>query len=94
MHISSETRAALRKVVESEGVNLANSAFGEGASPKFRMIRAGVEAILQPGHRTGATAVAQHAMRRLVYGAWLATNGRAYLAGEAKDTYVLLRQDR
>ncbi len=83
MHISSETISALRQIIESEGVNLANSVFGEGASPKFRTIRAGVEAILQPGHRATATAVAQHAMRRLVYGAWVATNGRDYLAGES-----------
>jgi len=83
LHISPETRNTLRDLIQSEGVNLANSVFGEGASPKLRIIRAGVEAILQPGHSSTATAIAQHAMKRLVYGAWTVSNGREYLAGES-----------
>lgn len=93
LHISSETLLALEEVVKALGQSIrANHIFGEGASPKFRSIRSGIEAILEPRQRPTADQIGKHEMRRLVYGAELADNCQAVLTGqESKPKYYFRR---
>ena len=82
LHISRETLAALEAVLEANNITLrANHIFGEGASPKFRSVRAGIEALLVPRQRSTADTIGRHEMKRLVFGATLASNARDVLSG-------------
>jgi hypothetical protein len=82
LHISRLTLQALEEAAGIEDNTLVSHTFGEGASPKLRTVRAGVKSILEPGQDETAKEVMRHANNRLVYGAWLATNGPAIFRGE------------
>ena len=82
LHISPETLVALEDVVLAQGKALrSNHIFGEGASPKFRSVRTGIEAILESNQRGTADVVGKHEMKRIVFGANLATNFLDVLSG-------------
>ena len=81
LHISRLTLQCLEEVENEGGVSLINNIFGEGPSPKLRLIRQGITDIFEPGQRDVLDELTKHSMGRLVYGAWLAVNGRAYLNG-------------
>ena len=81
LHIGRDTVTALDELLTLIGNRRANHVFGEGASPKFRKIRAGIEETLEAGVRDSVDAVARHEMRRIVYGAWLTENGREMTSG-------------
>lgn len=83
LHIGPDTVAELERLVMATGTPRANHIFGEGASPKMRTIRAGFEALLESDQRASIDALAKHEMRRIVYGAWIATNGKEYLTGRS-----------
>jgi hypothetical protein len=76
--LSGETTAFLRElVVHSEGMRRVNNVFGEGVSPRLRMIRDGLAAIGIP-----QDVVLRHSCPRIIYGVSLARNTMAYLRGE------------
>lgn len=79
MHISRQTLQSLDEVESSSSVN---HVFGEGASPKLRMIRQALDVLFESGQRHMTDQITRHAMGRLVFGVWLASNGLAYLQGE------------
>ncbi len=79
LHISRQTLLALEEIIQTDYVN---HVFGEGSSPKMRQIRHALNAIMSPGQSFISSVIIQHAMNRPIYGAWLATNGAAYLLGE------------
>lgn len=76
--LTNETTEFLRKLtIETEGMKRVNHIFGEGVSPKLRMIRAGLAIIGIPQEL-----VLRHNCPRLVYGVKLAKNAFEYLRGE------------
>jgi len=81
-HISDATTAALEAAASDEFLQV-NHVLGEGVSPKMRIIRWGLDAIFRNGQRALSDRVAQHQMRRLIYGVFLAENGKEYLQGKA-----------
>lgn len=87
-HISDATTAALEVATGDEFTNV-NHVLGEGVSPKMRIIRRGLDTIFRNGQRTLSDKMAKHQMQRLIYGVWLAENGRDYLLGLAdKPRYI------
>ena len=87
-HISDATTAALEAAASDDFLQV-NHVLGEGVSPKMRIIRWGLDAIFREGQRSLSDRVAQHQMRRLVYGVLLAENGKEYLQGKAaKPRYI------
>lgn len=82
LHISRLTVQCLEEVAIRDGITEVNHVFGEGPSPKMRIVRAGLEKIFEPGQPTEE--LGRHAMERIVYGVWLASNGREYLMGNAE----------
>ena len=87
-HISDATTVAL-ELTSSDGFVEVNHVLGEGISPKMRIIRHGLDAIFRGGSRTLADRVAQHQMRRLIYGVMLAEHGHAYLNGKTDQPRYL-----
>lgn len=83
-HISEATTTAL-EATSSDDYLQVNHVMGEGVSPKMRIIRSGLDVIFRTGQRSLSDRMAQHSMQRLVYGVWLAENGRAYLRGETNQ---------
>lgn len=79
-HISDATTAALEMTSDGDFLQV-NHVLGEGVSPKMRIIRRGLDAIFRDGQRVLSDKMAQHQMQRLIYGVWLAENGRDYLLG-------------
>ena len=74
---SSATVEALVKLVHhSNGGQRVNSIFGEGASPKLRKVREGLEALGFPTEH-----LLRHGRCRLVYGVALVRNTREFLLG-------------
>lgn len=82
LHISKLTAQCLEEAA-SDGYSSVNHVFGEGSSPKMRAIRKGLEAVFGSGQRNGINELSKHAMSRLVYGAWLISNGYEYLHGKS-----------
>ncbi len=81
LHISRETLNALENVLIAQGkASRSNHVFGEGASPKFRSVRSGIESLLLPRNRSTADAIGRHEMRRIVYGCPMADNARDVLS--------------
>ncbi|MDO8655513.1 MAG: DUF4338 domain-containing protein [bacterium] len=76
LHISRTTLMALDEATDITSVN---HAFGEGSSPKLRMIRFALERLLDPGQRQIIDEITRHAMSRVVYGAVVAENGLSVL---------------
>lgn len=83
LHISRLTLQCLEEITSPDGVTEVNHVFGEGPSPKLRIIRQGLDAAFDSGQRYVTNEFTRHSMGRLVYGAWLAVNGRDYLLGKA-----------
>lgn len=87
-HISDATTAALEIASNDEFMEV-NHVMGEGVSPKMRIIRRGLDSIFRNGQRSLSDKMARHQMQKLVYGVWLAENGRDYLLGMAdKPRYI------
>lgn len=85
LHISRVTLQCLEELSDSDDFQHVNHVFGEGSSPKMRIMRRGLDVLFGAGYRATAEAVSRHAMPRLVYGAFLAANGAAYLQGETTE---------
>lgn len=83
LHIGRLTLRCLEEVANQDGVAQVNHVFGEGPSPKLRIIRQALDAMFEPGQREATDQFHRHAMARLVYGAKLATNALAFLHGES-----------
>ncbi len=81
-HISDATTAALEEAVGDDFLQV-NHVLGEGVSPKMRIIRRGLDAIFREGQRILSDQISKHQMSRLVYGVFLAKNGKEYLQGKA-----------
>jgi hypothetical protein len=88
LHISKATTAALVEATDDEaGFTHINHVFGEGASPKLRLVNCAIRELLETD-QDGARDLAKHAMKRIIYGALIAKNARAYLMGlDAEPEY-------
>lgn len=80
LHITKSTTSALVEAAEHIGFTRINHVFGEGASPKLRLLKLSIRELLETT-QDDARDLAKHAMRRIVYGAFLAKNTRNYLLG-------------
>ena len=81
MHISKATTLSLTEAT-SDGFNRINHVFGEGASPKMRLLTMAIRELLEATNEDSKD-YSKHAMSRIVYGACLAENTQAYLLGKA-----------
>lgn len=81
LHISKTTTLSLTEAT-SENYNRINHVFGEGASPKLRLVTMAIHELLESTNE-GSKDFTKHAMSRIVYGACLAKNTQAYLMGKA-----------
>lgn len=82
MHISKATTLSLTEAT-SEGFNRINHVFGEGASPKMRLLTMSIRELLESTNEDSKD-FSKHAMSRIVYGACLAKNALDYLLGKDK----------
>lgn len=82
MHISKATTLSLTEAT-SDGFNRINHVFGEGASPKMRLLTMAIRELLESTNEDSKD-FSKHAMSRIVYGACLAENTTDYLMGKAK----------
>ena len=80
MHISKATTMSLTEAT-SDGFNRINHVFGEGASPKMRLLTMSIRELLESTNEDSKD-FSKHAMSRIVYGACLAENTFAYLMGK------------
>lgn len=81
MHISKATTLSLTEAT-SDGFNRINHVFGEGASPKMRLLTMAIRELLESTNEDSKD-FSKHAMSRIVYGACLAKNTIDYLMGRA-----------
>ncbi len=88
---SDETVQALVSLVQhSKGGQRVNSIFGEGASPKLRKVKEGLEVLGLPSDR-----LLKHGRNRIVYGVPLVTNAMKYLLGRDKrPRYIISKGAR
>jgi hypothetical protein len=82
LHISKATTFALVEAAEHIGFTRINHVFGEGASPKLRLLNLSTRELLETV-ADDANDLAKHTMSRIVYGACLAKNTHDYLLGRA-----------
>lgn len=82
MHISKATTISLTEAT-SDGFNRINHVFGEGASPKMRLLTMSIRELLEASNEDSKD-FTKHAMSRIVYGACLASNTLDYLLGKAE----------
>lgn len=80
LHVSKLTVQCLEEAANEDGEKYVHHVFGEGPSPKLRQFRQGLDAVLGSSSAT-RSALAKHEMTRLVYGAWLASNGPSIFHG-------------
>ena len=80
MHISKATTLSLAEAT-SDGFNRINHVFGEGASPKMRLLTMSIRELLEATNEDSKD-FSKHAMSRIVYGACLAKNTFDYLLGK------------
>lgn len=81
MHISKATSMSFNEVISADrGYNHFNHVFGEGASPKMRLMVQAIRYLLECSNEDSKD-LAKHAMSRIVYGACLAKNTNEYLLG-------------
>lgn len=81
VYFSKQTTAVMMRILElQDGGRRINNIFGEGTSPRFRLISRGLSAI---GIR--ADAFLQHYSPRIVYSIELAKNTNEFLLGNTKD---------
>lgn len=87
LHISDATTRALEEASNDAGYVAVNHVFGEGGSPKLRVLRTALDSVLEqfPGSRAATEKIAMHRMTRLVYGMDLAVNTVAYLQGRTNQ---------
>ena len=85
MHISKATTMALTEAT-SDGYTKINHVFGEGASPKMRLMRMAINQLLETSNEDSSE-FSKHAMSRIVYGACLAENTKEYLLGLAEKPH-------
>ena len=92
MHISKATTQSLTEAT-SDGFNRINHVFGEGASPKMRLLTMAIRELLEATNDDSKD-FSKHAMSRIVYGACLAKNTSDYLLGKADtpDYYTDISQ--
>ncbi len=87
MHISKATTMSLTEATSDIGFTRINHVFGEGASPKMRLMNMSIRELLET-NQDEAKELSKHAMSRIVYGAALAKNTKEYLLGlEEKPNY-------
>lgn len=86
-HISRRTLQALEEAETelNDGVQRVNHVFGEGPSPKLRLLKSALNSVMTSTMGSDVDELVRHSMRRLVYGAWLAPNGRDYLLDRASE---------
>lgn len=82
MHISKATTLSLTEAT-SNGYNRINHVFGEGASPKMRLLTMAIRELLESTNEDSKD-FSKHAMSRIVYGVCLAKNTIDYLMGKAE----------
>ena len=80
MHISKATTLSLTEAT-SDGFNRINHVFGEGASPKMRLLTMAIRELIEATNEDSKD-FSKHAMSRIVYGACLADNTSDYLLGK------------
>lgn len=80
-HISRKTTEALKQVLAKDGSHTVNHQFGEGASPKLRLLGEGVRTLLKSGGMNSVSAFTSHAMPRIIYAVPLIQNLSEYLLG-------------
>ena len=80
MHISKATTLSLTEAT-SDGFSRINHVFGEGASPKMRLLTMSIRELLESSNEDSKD-FSKHAMSRIVYGACLARNTFDYLLGK------------
>lgn len=87
LHISDLATKALEEASNDKGYIHVNHIFGEGGSPKLRILRAALDSIFEqfPGAGVAASAMSRHRMGRIVYGVDLASNTIAYLQGQTAN---------
>lgn len=83
MHISKATTMSLTEAT-SDGFNRINHVFGEGASPKMRLLTMSIRELLESTNEDSKD-FSKHAMSRIVYGACLAENTFEYLLGKDSE---------
>ena len=86
-HFSAETVKEMVRLHAEEGALRVNSIFGEGASPRLRKIRMGLDLTGLPSGQ-----LLKHGSSRVVYGVPLASSFREVLLGFAKRPNYLLPQ--
>lgn len=79
LHISKATTMCLTEAT-SDGFSRINHVFGEGASPKMRLMTMAIRELLE-SEESDTKEFSKHAMSRIVYGAELASNTLDYLLG-------------
>ncbi len=82
MHISKSTTLSLSEAI-SDGYNRINHVFGEGASPKMRLLTMSIRELLESTNEDSKD-FSKHAMSRIVYGVCLAKNTMDYLLGKSE----------
>ena len=83
LHISKATTMCLTEAT-SDGFSKINHVFGEGASPKMRLMTTAIRELLET-EESDTKEFSKHAMSRIVYGAELAKNTKRYLLGLDKE---------
>jgi len=83
LHISKATTMCLAEAT-SDGFSRINHVFGEGASPKMRLMTMAIRELLET-EEGDTKEFSKHAMSRIVYGAELAKNTKRYLLGLDKE---------
>lgn len=83
MHISKATTMSLTEAT-NDGFNRINHVFGEGASPKMRLLTMSIRELLESTNEDSKD-FSKHAMSRIVYGACLAENTFDYLLGRDSE---------
>lgn len=85
MHISKATSFAFAEATSEDlGFSRINNVFGEGTSPKMRLLNMSVRELLE-SNNSDSNELMKHAMSRIVYGAFLAKNSSDYLLGRSSS---------
>jgi hypothetical protein len=93
MHISKATTMSLTEATSDVGFTRINHVFGEGASPKMRLMTMSIRELLET-NQDDTRDFSKHAMSRIVYGAALAKNTTEYLLGfDEKPVYGFDTED-
>lgn len=89
VYISDETVESFSELTTKiHGRRIVSNTFGEGTSPRMRLIRAGLDALGLPSEQ-----LLNHSFKRIVYGIKLAENAYEYLRGEEEVPYYNLREN-